>query len=231
MRILTIEDDRHIGELLRKGLTEEGHPVAVARRGPVVQGVALSVADLTLDPATRDVTRAGMPLTLTRADAGVAVLQRTSLDLRALLDEMRDGLATLCVQASLDLQIDLPDRPVPISGDRAALTRLVRILVDNAVKYTPAPGRVALSLVAAPDGVVIEVADTGIGISAEDLPRVCDRFFRADKARSRDAGGAGLGLSIATWLADQHGARLTIQSEHGHGCRATVQWPADPAAV
>jgi len=168
-------------------------------------------------------------LTLTRADAGVAVLQRTSLDLRALLEDMRDSMATLCDHAALDLQIALPDRPVPVSGDRAALVRLVRILIDNAVKYTPAPGRVALTLEARPAGAVIEVADTGIGISAEDLPRVFDRFYRADKARSRDAGGAGLGLSIAKWIGEQHGANISITSEPGSGCRVTVRLPPPPS--
>ena len=164
-------------------------------------------------------------LTLTRADAGVDVLQRRHLDLRALMEELRGSLSTLCAQASLDLHLDLPPHPVPASGDSEALGRLVRILVDNAVKYTPAPGRVTLSLEVVPAGAIIEVADTGIGISADDLPRVCDRFYRADKARSRDTGGAGLGLSIAKWIAEQHGGRVAITSEPGHGTRVTVHLP------
>jgi heavy metal sensor kinase len=161
-------------------------------------------------------------LTLTRADAGVDVLRRTPLDLRTLLEDMRGSLSTLCTQASLDLQLDLPDQPVSTTGDSAALGRLVRLLVDNAVKYTPAPGRVTLSLTRTPEGAVVEVADTGIGIGAEDLLRVFDRFYRADMARSRDSGGGGLGLSIAKWIAEQHGGRITIESETGHGCRVTV---------
>ncbi|MCX6538368.1 MAG: ATP-binding protein [Acidobacteria bacterium] len=164
-------------------------------------------------------------LTLTRADAGVDALQRKPLDLRVLLEDMRDSLSTLCAQASLDLQLDLPDQPVPTSGDSAALGRLVRILMDNAVKYTPAPGRVSLSLKTTPDGAVVEVADTGIGIGADDLPKVFNRFYRADKARTHDSGGAGLGLSIARWIAEQHGASIAIESESGHGCRVRVQLP------
>jgi len=164
-------------------------------------------------------------LTLTRADAGVDLLQPTPLDLRVLLDDLRGALSTICAQASLDLQIELPDQPVPASGDAAALGRLVRVLIDNAVKYTPAPGKVTLRLASTPNGAVVDVADTGIGISAEDLPRVFDRFYRADKARTRDSGGAGLGLSIAKWIADQHGARIAIESEPGHGCRVSVHLP------
>ena len=164
-------------------------------------------------------------LTLTRADAGVDVLQRQPLDLRAALEDLRGSLSTICAQANVDIQIDLPDQPVPTSGDSAALGRLVRILVDNAVKYTPTPGRVTLSLRPAPDGAVVEVADTGIGISADDLPNVFDRFYRADKARSRDSGGAGLGLSIAKWIAEQHGGRITIESAPGQGCRVMVHLP------
>jgi heavy metal sensor kinase len=164
-------------------------------------------------------------LTLTRADAGVDALQRKPLDLRVLLEDMRDSLSTLCAQASLDLHIELPDQPVPTSGDSAALGRLVRILMDNAVKYTPAPGRVSLSLKTTPDGAVVEVADTGIGIGADDLPKVFNRFYRADKARTHDSGGAGLGLSIARWIAEQHGASIAIESESGHGCRVRVQLP------
>ena len=164
-------------------------------------------------------------LTLTRADAGVDPLERQPLDLRALLDDLRGSLSTLCTQAGLDLHVELPDQPVSTSGDSAALGRLVRILIDNAVKYTPAPGRVTLSLRPAPDGAVLEVADTGIGIGPEDLPRVFDRFYRADKARSRDSGGAGLGLSIARWIAQQHGGRITIETEPDLGCRVSVHLP------
>jgi heavy metal sensor kinase len=164
-------------------------------------------------------------LTLTRADAGVDVLQRTAIDLRSVVDQVRGSLATLCAQAGLDLDVDVPDRPVQASGDPASLGRLVRILVDNAVKYTPAPGRIRLSIGATSDGAVIEIRDTGIGISADDLPHVCDRFYRADKARSRDSGGAGLGLSIAKWITEQHGARMAIASEPGQGCCVTVHLP------
>jgi signal transduction histidine kinase len=162
-------------------------------------------------------------LTLARADAGAVVFQHTPVDLRALVEDMRGSLFTRCAQASLDLAVALPDQPIVTIGDSQALGRLVRILVDNAVMYTPAPGRVSLSLTSTPAGPAIDVADTGIGISSEDLPRVFDRFYRADKARSRDSGGAGLGLSIAKWIVEQHGGSIAIDSTPGQGCRVSVR--------
>jgi heavy metal sensor kinase len=164
-------------------------------------------------------------LTLTRADAGVDGWSPSRVDLRALVGELPEKLTTLCEGRGLTLRLDLSDRPVFVNGENAALGRLVVILVDNAAKYTPAPGEVRVTLRTTDAMAEIEVADTGMGISAEDLPRVFERFYRADKARSRESGGAGLGLSIAKWIVDRHGGRITIESEAGKGCRARVQLP------
>jgi heavy metal sensor kinase len=164
-------------------------------------------------------------LTLTRADAGADAWSPSRFDLRALIDTLGGKLATLCETRGLTLRVDLPGQPVPVDGEPAALGRLVTILADNAAKYTPAPGNVSLTLRVLEDAAEIEVADTGIGIGAEDLPRVFDRFYRADKARSRDAGGAGLGLSIAQSIAERHGGSISIESEAGSGCRARVRLP------
>ncbi len=165
-------------------------------------------------------------LTLTRADAGVDGWNPSRVDLRALVGELRETLAALCEGRGLALRLDVPEPSVFVDGDPAALGRLVVILADNAVKYTPAPGEVRVTLRAIDRTAEIEVADTGMGISAEDLPCVFDRFYRADKARSRDSGGAGLGLSIARWIVDRHGGRITIASEAGTGCRVRVQLPS-----
>ena len=131
----------------------------------------------------------------------------------------------MCEHGGLTLRMDLPEQPVFVDGEQAALGRLAVILVDNAAKYTSAPGEVRVSLHNRDGAAEIEVADTGIGIAAEDLPRVFDRFYRADKARSRDSGGAGLGLSIAKWIAERHGGRITMRAKPGTaaacecGCR------------
>jgi heavy metal sensor kinase len=164
-------------------------------------------------------------LTLTRADAGADEWSPSRVDVCALLGGLREKLAAICEARGLTLRMDVPGQPVFVDGDQMALGRLVVILVDNAAKYTPAPGEVRVRLRAVTGSAEIEVADTGIGIGADDLPRVFDRFYRADKARSRDSGGAGLGLSIAKWIAERHGGRITLDSEAGNGCRARVQLP------
>jgi signal transduction histidine kinase len=124
-----------------------------------------------------------------------------------------------------DNTLDAPEQSVFVDGEQAALGRLVVILADNAAKYTPAPGEVCVTLRTVDGMAEIEVADPGIGVSAEDLPRVFERFYRADKARSRESGGAGLGLSIARWIVERHGGCITIESEAGKGCLVRVPRP------
>jgi heavy metal sensor kinase len=116
-----------------------------------------------------------------------------------------------------------------VSGDPRALRRLVLILLDNAIKYSKPGGLVQLSLDICRQGdgsvALLEVRDDGIGISAEDLPHVFERFFRASKDRSRKIGGVGLGLSIAQSIAGRHGGQVQIESEPGAGCMARVLLP------
>jgi len=170
-------------------------------------------------------------LTLVRADAGVDGAQRTPLDLRLLIADMSDSLAALCAPRQLEFRLDLGEGTASVAGDRAALSRLVFILMDNAVHYTPPPGQVSLSLRCSGGTAVIDVTDSGIGIGAEDAAHVFDRFYRADRARSRDSGGSGLGLSIAKWIAERHGGSIGIKSAPGLGCRVRVELPsATPAA-
>jgi len=92
------------------------------------------------------------------------------------------------------------------------LRRLLLILIDNAVKYTPAAGSVSLAIARNGTHAEIQVRGTGIGICETDLPHIFDRFYRADKARSRELGGAGLGLSIGRWIANAHGGEITVES-------------------
>lgn len=165
-------------------------------------------------------------LTLTRADAGVEALQRAPVDLAAMLNDMRAQVAAMCEGRGLGMEMETPAQPVAVDGDRAALGRLVLLLVDNAVKYTPAPGEVRVSVESAGAKAVLGIADTGIGIAGGDLPHVFDRFYRADKARSRDSGGAGLGLSIAKWIVERHNGRITIGSTPGRGSSVRVEFPA-----
>jgi heavy metal sensor kinase len=170
-------------------------------------------------------------LTLTRADAGVDDWSPSRVDLRALVGELREKLAALCQSRGLTLRLDVPEQPVFVDGEHTALGRLIVILVDNAAKYTPAPGEVRVTLRTVDRAAELEIADTGIGIPPEDLPRVFGRFYRADKARSREPGGAGLGLSIAKWIVDRHGGRIAIESEPRRGCRVRVQLPSGRAGL
>jgi signal transduction histidine kinase len=116
------------------------------------------------------------------------------------------------------------DGPFEIRGDRASLRRLIWTLLDNAIKYTPEGGRVDVLLEGNETQVRLRVRDTGVGIPAHLLPRVFERFFRADPARSQT--GTGLGLAIAKWIADVHQAELAVESEPGAGSVFTVAFPA-----
>jgi two-component system phosphate regulon sensor histidine kinase PhoR len=130
-----------------------------------------------------------------------------------------------------DVSLRCFDRGAPaVRSDPERLRRILENLVDNAVKYTPEGGEVAVTIAGGPDGSArIEVADNGPGIAAEHLPRIFERFYRVDKARSRELGGTGLGLSIVRHLAESMGASVTVQSEPGKGSRFTVSLPAGPA--
>jgi signal transduction histidine kinase len=103
---------------------------------------------------------------------------------------------------------------------------LVRNLLDNAVRYSPNGGRVEVEVGSRDGEALIAVRDTGIGIPSRDLPRIFERFYRVDRARSRDTGGTGLGLSIAKHVAEQHGGRIEVQSELGGGSEFTIRLPA-----
>jgi two-component system, OmpR family, sensor histidine kinase VicK len=114
---------------------------------------------------------------------------------------------------------------VSIRGDRDMLDRLVDNLLSNALKYTPRDGMVRIKAIAEPDELVLVVEDTGIGIPADDLPHVFERFYTVDKARTRKFGGTGLGLAIAREIAERHGGTISLASEQGHGTTVTVILP------
>ncbi len=111
-----------------------------------------------------------------------------------------------------------------VRGDAALLHQLVMIIIDNAIKFTPAGGSVSVSITSGSDGATLAVSDSGIGIPRDQLNHVFERFFRGDAARSRSE-GAGLGLSIAKWIADVHHARITVESESGGGTVVSVRFP------
>src|SRR5207244_12072581 len=114
---------------------------------------------------------------------------------------------------------------VYIEADQARLKQVIVNLIDNAIKYTPPGGGINIDVGANQHSATVEVSDSGVGISAEVLPHVFERFYRADKARSRDSGGAGLGLAIVKAICTALGAEIKVSSEEGHGSRFTVELP------
>jgi len=181
-----------------------------------------------IDRVDEEVTRLGALmedlLTLARADSGQAELAREFVYLDALVDDVVARLRRLAEAGGLALETRLA-RDVAVVGDTARLRQMVLNLVSNAVKYTPAEGRVRVTLTGQDGWARLEVADTGIGIALADLPHVFDRFFRADEARARTEGGTGLGLAIARWTVEAHGGRLTVASRPGEGSVFTVLLP------
>jgi heavy metal sensor kinase len=164
-------------------------------------------------------------LMIAKADSGEAQLQRKPVDVGAAMAEACEQASVLARVKGVELSIRLPERPVSIMGDPHALRRLFLILLDNAVKYTPGGGRCEVEVAADTGEVVGTVTDTGIGISNADLPHVFDRFYRVDRARSREQGGAGLGLAIGRWIAEAHGGVIAVDSELDRGSSFRVHLP------
>ena len=161
---------------------------------------------------------------LARADAGVENLQRRRVNLADSLREACRQGRTLAEAKQVTFEEDIVKTAVIVEGDSDGLRRLFLILIDNAVKYTP-EGLITVSLMSSNEFAIVEVRDTGIGVAAADLPYIFDRFYRADKARSRELGGVGLGLSIARWEAEAHGGSIAVQSTFGKGSVFQVRLP------
>lgn len=166
-------------------------------------------------------------MTLARVDSGADVTRAEIVDIGALVRDACLRSQPLAQARPLDLDASV-ETTRTVRGDAAMLQRLFLSLIDNAVKYTPAGGRVSVSAIDERDAIVVRVRDTGIGIAPDDLPFVFERFYRADKARSREAGGAGLGLSIARWIAHAHHGTVRVDSVVGHGSTFEVRLPAPP---
>ncbi len=169
--------------------------------------------------------------TLARADAG----ERRTEHARVYLDDVTadavGAARALAVGRGVTMTMEEYEEAV-VKGDAALLRQLVMILLDNAVKYTPAGGVVTVGVTASVSGAMLSVEDSGPGIAAEKLPFVFERFWRGDPARTRSDGGAqrtegaGLGLSIARWIADSHNAVISLESPPERGLRVTVRFPA-----
>jgi len=173
-------------------------------------------------------------LTLARADAGAVQLHREQFDARLALESTIRQLSAMAEAKKINLCWTSPDE-MPVLADRDRLVQLVYVLVDNAIKYTAADGRVEVKMTLAnrgtQSGFQLEVIDNGIGMTKKESTQVFERFFRADKTRSRESGGFGLGLAIASWIVAAHGGTLSVDSKPGEGSTFTAFFPSSPAPV
>jgi signal transduction histidine kinase len=199
-------------ELLDRIEDPEGREECVREARQQVERMSRLVADL---------------LVLARVEAG-EVIEHRPVDLGALVERIAREAALRAADRRVVVE---RNDPVEIAGDEDRLAQVIGNLVDNALKYTPPGGRIALSLVREDGWAHLTVADTGAGIPPEHLPHIFERFYRVDKIGARAAGGAGLGLAIVKHLTEAHSGRVAAESEVGRGSRFTVRLPLRPEAT
>ncbi|WP_287154490.1 ATP-binding protein [Candidatus Solincola tengchongensis] len=166
-------------------------------------------------------------LALSRLEAGETVLRMEEIDLRELVDERLEGKAKLAAEYGVEMDATSCGEMM-VTADRRLLATLLDNLLDNAIKYNRPGGRVFVGCRAEEGALVLEVRDTGVGMPPEELPRIFERFYRIDRARSRETGGTGLGLSIVKHIAELHGGTVSVQSEPGEGSAFSVRLPRPP---
>ncbi|HEX9116298.1 MAG TPA: ATP-binding protein, partial [Anaerolineae bacterium] len=162
---------------------------------------------------------------LALADAGQLRLEQQPVDLADLARSAVTNFAPAADAGEIDLRLQADEDGPIVLGDADRLAQVLRNLIGNALRHTPAQGTVTVTVRRSDQHASLAVADTGSGIAAEDLPYVFDRFYRGDKSRSRRGGGAGLGLAIARQLVLAHGGEIHVESRHGAGSTFTVILP------
>jgi len=165
------------------------------------------------------------------AEIGALKLILEPVDLKLLLEKIIRSLYPLIQEKELTLNWNVSEESVTTSGDERLLTRLFYNLVHNAYRYSNAGGQVTVVLTETPDFAEIKITNTGIGISEDDLPLIFERFYRADKSRTRETGGTGIGLALVRQIIDLHQGTITVQSEVGHETEFIVQLPKEIKVV
>jgi two-component system phosphate regulon sensor histidine kinase PhoR len=164
-------------------------------------------------------------LDLAKIESREAAPRLEDIQATELADAVLGMMAELAESRGVELHRDLPRDPVSFRGDRRHLEQALVNLLDNAIKYTDADGRVTLGVCRVEDGIHLTVSDTGVGIHADHLPRIFERFYRVDKARSRELGGTGLGLAIVKHIAQAHGGHVEVESFPGRGSTFRIILP------
>jgi len=200
--------------------------IEVAQKSAKAVGEVKEVFDSTLEEIDRMTSIVTNLLDLARADLDKGASATTEVALDQVVIDRFNHAARLAKDVGVELTLG-PVSPVILSGNTVRLGQVVSNLIDNSIKYTQKGGRVAVTLESDDRQAVLKIADTGVGISSEDIPFLFDRFYRVDKARTREAGGAGLGLSICREIVEAHGGSIGVESEPGKGSVFTVSLPVE----
>jgi two-component system phosphate regulon sensor histidine kinase PhoR len=170
-------------------------------------------------------------LTLAHLESGRSSLQLQEIDLLRFLSDLVRDWAKKFLTKDLQAVIDVAENCSTIRADEERLREIFDNLLDNALKYSDKSGQIRIAAEQRNGDVALSVTDRGVGISQDDLPRIFERFYRADKARSRDLGGTGLGLSIVKHIAQLHNGRVEAESELGEGTTIRVILPGGTGSV
>ena len=177
-----------------------------------------------LDETIRMSSIIGNLLLLAHADAGQDAMKREPVNLKDLVQETYAESTVIASEKSISVTLTNTEDAV-ILGDAERLRQMLLNLIDNAVKYNRINGKIAISLTRQNGQAKISVADTGIGIPGREIPRIFDRFYRVDRARSRELGGSGLGLSIVQWIVQAHHGTINVASEINKGSEFSIFSP------
>lgn len=215
---------------LRTPLAVIRNEAEVALRSPRSTEEYSRVLENLLEETIRLSNMADQLLFLSRHDAGLHILKQESLAMDQLLAEVVVNMQMVAQEKGVRLTLD-GNAPCQLTGDRTQLRRVFYNLLDNAIKYTNASGQVVVSSQATNSELTITITDTGIGIPPEHLPRLFDRFYRVDPARSGDESGAGLGLSICQSIIRSMGGRIEVESAVGKGTTVTIRLSRSSQAI
>jgi signal transduction histidine kinase len=163
-------------------------------------------------------------LTLARSDSGIVEQVNEWFDFRPIAEEAVGSVRAMAEIKQINLHFDAPET-LGVNGDSQRLTQLLYILLDNAIKYTPNGGEAHLSLSVKGKELLIFMKDSGVGIHPDDYRRIFERFYRADKARTKQDSGHGLGLAIAKWIVESHKGTIHVTSEQGKGSTFLIRIP------